>query len=287
MKRNQPLDRSFAKAKQPWSSEEVGYLREHYGLVTIENIAIHLGRSPNAIKLVVYRLLGGARRLGLCSPNMMGSHLFWTRERALDALKKIVNELDTLPTSDDVYNILKKGRFDWPPASYIYRYFKTFPSAWTTAGAKKSRIDKASAKWTDEEDEYLLDHAGNIKLETIASYLNRTYGSVRGRLRWHNHLKARHNQGYLSAAELARYFNCSYHRVREKLQDKTIKGFKSRIRNEWQVDLADIDDEARMVLTQPKITHKETVTDVGDYDIRYGLSRRKINGKTQRVPVLV
>ncbi len=285
MKRK-PLDRRFKNAKKPWSPEEVDYLREHYGIVAIEDMSTHLDRSPSSIKLTIYRFLGGARKLGRCSPNMMGACLFWTEQRTLDALKEVAKDLKVLPTSDDLYNSLKKGRFDWPPASYIYRYFQTFPNAWTAAGVGKSRIDKAHAKWTEKEDEYLLDHAGNIKLETIARTLGRSYGSVRGRLRWHDHLKARHNQGYLSAAELAKYFNCSYHRVRRLLLNGSIKGFRSRIRTEWQVDLADINDEARAMLSRAKITHKQSPVDVGDYSIRHGLCRRKIDGRTQRVPVL-
>lgn len=281
------LDRRFENGKKPWSSEEVSYLSEHYGIVAIEDISTHLGRSPNSIKVAVYRCLGGAKKLGRCSPNMMGAHLFWTEQRTREALKEVAKELKILPTSDDLYNTLKKGRFDWPPASYIYRYFQTFPNAWAAAGVGKSRIDKAHAKWTEKEDEYLLDHAGNIKLETIARTLGRSYGSIRGRLRWHNHLRARHNQGYLSAAELAKYFNCSYHRVRRLLLDGSIKGFRSKIRTEWQVDLVDIDDEARSILSLAKITHKQGPVDVGDYEVRHGLCRRQINGKTQRVPVLV
>jgi len=285
MKRK-PLDRRFKNAKKPWSPEEVDYLREHYGIVAIEDMSTHLDRSPSSIKLTIYRCLGGARKLGRCSPNMMGAHLFWTEQRTLDALKEVAKELKVLPTSDDLYNSLKKGRFEWPPACYIYRYFRTFPNAWATAGAGKARIDKANAKWTEEEDEYLLDYAGNVKLEAIAKRLGRSYGSVRGRLRWHDHLKARHNQGYLSAAELAKYFGCSYHRVRKLLLDGLIKGYKSKVRNEWQVDFGDIDDEARARLSRAKITHKQSPVDVGDYGVRHGLCRRKIDGRTQRVPVL-
>lgn len=286
MKRK-PLDKRFKNAKKPWSSEEVDYLREHYKVLAIEDISTHLDRSPHSIKAAIYRCLGGARKLGQCSPNMMGAYLFWTEQRTLEALKEVTKQLEILPTSDDLYNSLKKGRFEWPPACYIYRYFKTFPNAWLIAGVDKSRIDKAHAKWTEEEDEYLLDHAGNVKLEAIAKRLGRSYGSVRGRLRWHNHLKARHNQGYLSAAELAKYFGCSYHRVRRLLLGGLIKGFRSKIRNEWQIDLADIDDETRARLSRPKITHKRSPVDIGDYDIRHGLCRRNIDGRTQRVPVLV
>jgi len=286
MKRK-PLDIRFGHAKKPWSFEEVDYLREHYGTVAIEDISTHLDRSPNSIKVAVYRCLGGARKLGRCSPNMMGAHLFWTEQRVLKALKEVAKELKILPTSDDLYNSLKKGRFEWPSACYIYRYFRTFPNAWLIAGVDKSRINKAHAKWTEEEDEYLLLHAGDVKLEDIARRLGRSYGSVRGRLRWHDHLRARHNQGYLSAAELAKYFGCSYTRVRKLLSAGLIKGFRSKIRNEWQVDLVDIDDEARSILSLAKITHKQGPVDVGDYEVRHGLCRRQINGKTQRVPVLV
>lgn len=276
-----------AMAKNPrWTPEEIEYLRTHYGLKPKKEISVDLGRSLHAIQNIFYRRLGGATRLELCSPNLQGAKLVWTKEKVIEGLQAAAKELGRqLPTSDEVYNPLKKGRYDWPPALYIYKYFPTFAVAWLAAGIKPSRVNLSSTKWTEEEDEYLLTHAGDIRLVTIAKYLRRSYGGVRGRLRFKNHLKARHNQGYLSAAELAKHYNCPYHRVRDALIAGKIKGFRSRIRNDWQVDLVDIDEQALEILEQPKLkTHRTTPPDIGDYMKRHGLKRTKVNGK--RVIVL-
>jgi len=273
-------------AKEPkWTPEELYYLRRHLGLNSKKEISDHLGRSKYAIQNTAYRKLGGAKRLGLCSQNMQGAKLVWTREKVIEGLQIAAKELDPIPTSDDIYNSLKKGRYDWPPAIYIYRYFPTFAVAWLTAGVNPKRVDLASTKWTEEEDEYLLTHAGDIRLVDIAKHLRRSYGGVRGRLRLKNHHKARHNQGFLSAAELAKYYNCPYHRVRLALVAGKIKGFRSRIRKDWQVDLTELDGQALDILQQPKLkSYRTTPPDVGDYEKRHGLKRTVVDGKTVRVP---
>ncbi len=239
-------------AKNPnWTTEELDYLRLHYGLKSKREISAHLGRSFSAIQNVLYRRLGGALKLERCSPNMQGRKLVWTREKVIEGLKAAAEEFNPIPTSDTIYNRKKKGRYDWPPVTYIFRDFKTFPEAWLAAGVDPERISMDSAKWTEHETEYLLEKAGDMKLVTIAKNLRRPYGGVRGRLRILNN-KARHNQGYLSAAELAKHFNCPYHRVREALVAGKIKGFRSRIRKDWQIDLIDLDDAALEILNQSK-----------------------------------
>ena len=274
-------------AKGPnWTPAEIAFLKEHLGKMTRKGLADRLGRTPFAIQNTIYRKLGGITKLGLGSPNRLGRRLIWTKEKVIEGLQTAAKELGRhLPTSDDVYNPLKKGRYDWPPAVYVYKYFPTFAVAWLAAGIKPSRVNLSSTKWTEEEDEYLLTHAGNIRLADIAKHSRRSYGAVRGRLRFKNHLQARHNQGYLSAAELAKYYKCPYHRVRQALLDGKIKGFRSQIRRDWQVDLADIGSQALEVLLQPKLkSHKNSPTDVGDYEKRHGLKRIRLDGKTVRVP---
>jgi len=212
-------------------------------------------------------------------PNFRGNRRVWTRDRVLAALIQAAAEIQgPLPTSDDIWNRLKKGRYDLPPASRIYEFFHSFPAAWCAVGMPKKQISKRFAKWTEAEDSYLLDFAGQHTLERIARHLGRTYPAVRARLRGYK-IQSRHNQGFLSAAELAKEYNCSCHRIRVALKEGKIKGVFDKKRNRWAVDLADLTPEALIILTAPKHTHKNSETDLGNYYQRHGLKRQNINGK--------
>jgi len=287
-----------------WTESDLAYVRRYFGVLKTEDIADYLGKSVNAVNLIVQRKLGGrkvlraqndeARNVAAASgikcaepvsPNLRGQGVvMWTREKVLEGLQAVAKEFKMVPTSDEIYNPVKKGRFDWPPAIYIYKYFPTFPEAWLAAGVGPKRINLSSAKWTTREDAYLLDHAGNIRLVDIARHLRRSYPAVRGRLRFKNHLKARHNQGLLSAAVLSKHYDCPYHRVRDALIAGKIKGYRSPIRREWQVDLADIDEVALEILSGPKLkSYRNRPPDRGDYYERYGIRRTTVDGKTIRV----
>ena len=129
----------------------------------------------------------------------------------------------------------------------------------------------------------MLEYAGKHLLEEIARHLGRTYPAVRARLnKWHK-IQSRHNQGYLSAAELAKEYNCSCHRIRDALKAGKIKGRFDKRRNRWDIDLADLTPEALLILTAPKRTHNNCETDLGDYYRRYRLGRRQINGEVRVV----
>lgn len=216
-------------------------------------------------------------------PNFIGSHRrFWTKERVLDTLAKAMDEIKgPLPTSDEVWNVIKKGRLDWPGTNRILEYFDTFPRAWLSAGAPKERVLLSHAKWMREEDNYLKENAGKLTLEAIATNLRRSYPSVRGRLRWYG-MNARDNQGFFSAAQLSKEFKVPYHRILQELGRKTIKARRHKERNTWVIDMGKLTREEVELLTRPKVTHKSK-TDYGDYEHRYGLVRRNIGGRIMRV----
>ena len=86
-------------------------------------------------------------------------------------------------------------------------------------------------------------------------------------------IASRHNQGFLSAAELAKEYGCPYHRVRTLLNDGIIKARYDSRRNRWEVDPDDITPTVASLLEAPKRTHKTWPTDVGDYYQRYGIRR--------------
>ena len=94
---------------------------------------------------------------------------------------------------------------------------------------------------------------------------------------------SRHNQGFMSAAEIAKEFDSPYHRVRNMLIAGKLKGKYDRKRNRWEIDPIDITPEVIILLTAPKITHKTWPTDKGNYYTRYGLCRRIIEGQVMVV----
>jgi len=151
-------------------------------------------------------------------PNYIGKKRFWTRERVLSALVEAAKEIKgSLPCSDREWNKRKKGRLDWPTSTRILFYFHGIARGWLAAGVSKERLSLKNLKWTRDEDGYLLDKAGTLTLKVIASRLGRSYGATRTRLNKNYGIASRVNQGYLSAAELAKEYSCSCHRIRQAL----------------------------------------------------------------------
>jgi hypothetical protein len=213
-------------------------------------------------------------------PNYAGSHQrYWTRELTLQRLfyaSRIIR--GRLPCCDREYNRLKKDRLDWPPAARVLGYFGSMARAWLAAGVDKKRVTLGNNDWSPEEDEYLQDRAGAATLDEIGVYLRRTAAACKRRL-YSMGITARDNQGYLSASQLAREYNCSCHRIRLLLADGLILGTYDPVRHRWQVDPLDITPQAEALLRAPKRTHKDSPTDLGDYYQRYGLRRTLRNGK--------
>ena len=216
-------------------------------------------------------------------PNWIGKRRFWTRERVIAGLVVAAREIEgPLPCLDASYSRRKKGHLDWPVAPRVLGYFGAMARGWLAAGEPMSRVSLHNVPWTEEEKAYLLEYAGNHTLKRIARKLSRSYGAVRGQLRIKK-IVSRHNQGYFSAADLAKEYNCSYHRIRLALAAGKIKGCYDRSRNRWQIDLSELTPEAKEILARPKRTYKTCPSDLGDYYTRYGLCRRVINGRVMAV----
>jgi hypothetical protein len=282
--RSSPRGRIRTKPHKRWTSEETEKLRLWLGPggMKIEELAAWLQRSPDAIKNKAAELhISYARK----ATNRHGPSLYWTEERVLEGLRKFIAETrGELPTSDDVYMPLQKGRRDLPAALYVYRYFRSFPIAWRAAGAPKSRLNFTNAKWREADVEYLLEHAGTIRLEDIAVHLGRTYQAVRAKIGGKGlGITARANQGLLSASLLAKEFNTSYHRVCTLLAAGNLPGYFNERRHCWQVDLGDLTEEHKALLGAPRDTHKNTPVDRGDYYQRYGLMRTMVDGRLKVV----
>lgn len=216
-------------------------------------------------------------------PNWQGRKRLWTEEKVISALAEAIKQTKgPLPCRDDLYNKIKKGKLDWPPSARILKYFHSMARAWLAAGAPRRRVRLFNIDWTEEEKEYLLEHAGTYTLKRIARDLIRTYGAVRGELRSVG-IASRHNQGFMSAAEIAKEYDCPYHRVCHMLSARILRGRYDRKRNRWRVDPGTISAKIETLLRAPKVTHKSSVTDRGDYYQRYGISRCRIGGKVVAV----
>lgn len=208
-----------------------------------------------------------------------GNQRLWTKEKVLEGLARAAHEIrGPLPCCDRDYNLIKKGRLDWPTSHRVLEYFGSMARGWLAAGVPRKRITLRNIDWEPSETGYLLDKAGTLTLEQIARHLRRSYGACKRQL-YRFGMTARANQGYCSAAELSKLYDCPYHRVRQLLSTGAVRGFFDRKRNQWQVDLGDITGSEEILLRAPKRTHKNTPTDLGNYYQRYGLMRRLVDGR--------
>jgi len=208
-------------------------------------------------------------------PNWIGGRKrLWTREHVLDALAAAAKEIKgPLPCLDAKYNELKRGRLDWPTSHRILEFFGSMARAWLAAGAPMRRISMRNLLWTPEETAYILDHAGEMTITDIGKRLRRSYGGVRRQL-YKFGIRARNNEGYLSAAQLSKELPCSCDRLRRMLNNGLIPGaLFDEVRNRWKIDLLAITPELRAKLTAPRRSHHTWPLDVGDYYARYGISR--------------
>ncbi len=208
----------------------------------------------------------------------------WTKEKIEEAIKRIISTTSGLIPVDDC-GWDKFARENNGPCIYTIRhnYIElNLAQALLNLGAPHSRVSLRFTHWTNEEKEYLLVYAGIKSIRAIARHLHRSPGSVRTMLNKRYHVRARQNQGYCSAAELAKEYNCSYHRVRTLLREKVIPSHYDKERHQYQVDVVDITEDMKILLTKPKVTHKKHPTDLGNYEQRHNLTRTRINGKTVR-----
>jgi len=220
-------------------------------------------------------------------PNWIGSHnRFWTREKVLEGLAAAGQSISgPLPCCDRTYNEIKTGRLDWPTTHRILEYFGSMARAWLAAGFPKDRISLRNIAWIPEEIVYLKEYAGDKTLKQIAAYLRRSRDAVKHRL-YELDIKARDNQGYLSAAQVAQHFNCPYHRVRDGLLAGELPGSLDKVRNRWRVDLIKLSAENKAMLMAPKRTYTTFPPDLGNYYQRHRIKRTIINGKLERVPAV-
>jgi len=231
------------RGDRAWTDDEMVLLADLVVAgASVAQIAGSLRRTESAIgnraSLILCPVDGHLPRWGA---RRYGERMYWTPERCLDGLRCAMIEIDgPLPASTDDYNALKKGRL-WPTSHAVLVLFHSMPAAWLAAGAPAERIHVKSRRWTKAEVTFLLEHAGSVKLTDIAKRLNRTYPAVRARLGSKGMgLKARENQGYLTAAIAARELGLPYSTVFDLLAAQLLRGRYSKRMHRWYIDPAEI-----------------------------------------------
>ncbi|MGE0227789.1 MAG: hypothetical protein AB7I38_11120 [Dehalococcoidia bacterium] len=205
-----------------------------------------------------------------------GHGVVWTPERIEDALRAYVKRTaGMLPSGSDEYSAVKKGDPSLPVAVTVVERYGAISRAWLAVGAPKSRVKFLGDAWTEEEVEYLLEHAGNQTLKQIETRLHRSRAACRRKL-YDLGLRARDAQGFMSAQQVAVEYGCGVKRVLTLIRNGELKAHHPAGKtNIWAVDPSDAKAVAHL-LRAPKRTHRPENgyrTDFGDYRAHYGIRR--------------
>lgn len=244
-----------------WTPEDEERLLEAHGRgVSVEALADWLERTPNAIRV---RL----QRLGAITPpdfdavsdpmerwghGIPGRTRYWTKERVTEALQAYVKRTaGMLPSTSDEYNVLKVGDPTLPPSSRVLEYYGAMARAWLQLGAPRARCPLLGCAWTEEEVTYLLDHAGERTLNSIAKSLHRSYASCRRKL-YDLGTRARDAQGTMNATQAARELGVPVNRVQDLINKGVLKArHPAGKRNMLAIEVEDL-EAVRHLLTAPR-----------------------------------
>lgn len=205
-----------------------------------------------------------------------GYGVIWTPERIEAALRAYVRRSSgMLPSGSDEYNALKKGDPSLPVAVTVVKRYGGISRAWLAVGAPKARVSFLGDAWTDEEVEYLLEHAGSQTLRQIEKRLHRSWSACKRKL-YDLGIRARDAQGYMSASQVAAEYSCPQGRVIRLIERGVLKAHRPAGKtNLWAIDPADA-KAIEAQLRAPKRTHRPENgyrTDIGDYRAHYGIRR--------------
>lgn len=272
-----------------WTDDDMAQLADlvAIGAPRVE-IAELLDRSLAAIDIRARRILcpidGNKPRWGAAP---YGQKLYWTQVRTLAGLQDFAQKhRGALPTSDHDYNSLKVGHMEWPTAQKVLEYFgSSMASAWEAAGVSRKRFNRGWVEWSDEDDQYLLEHAGEETLKLVGAHLGRTAPACKRRLYDLKAGRARDVPGWLSAAQVAKEYAAPLSRVIRLIQAGTLPAFKVKGGHYWRVNPIDADHIKQLLEAPKKHSYQASPPDVGDYYRRYGLRRTMRDGRIVRVQV--
>ena len=278
--------------KRPWTPAEMEVLDS--ALRTgraLEEVAVELGRSLNAVRIRRQRFFPSPARDLSRSPGWQGGRVpgggrYWTAERIDEGLRDFARRhKGPLPTSDHVYNALKAGHMQWPTANAVLARHGRMADAWAAIGEPKTRYNRGWAPWSQADDDLLLERAGSMTLKLIAPRLGRSWQACRRRLYDLGAGRARDVSGYMSAMQVAAEYQCPVGRVEALIRSGELPAHKVNGGHYWRID----PDDLRAVeakLRAPKRTHRKARLDTGDYRRHYGYRRvTGPDGKRRQVAV--
>lgn len=279
-----------AQLQRTWSAAEMAVLSEGVaaGKTNAELAALLPGRSAVAIQIRKQRFLPKDPVDVSKSPGWgkgrPGGGKYWTPERVIEGLRDYARvNRGPLPTSDHDYSAAKKGHLEWPTAGEVLAQFGTMAAAWAASGAPKSRYNRGWVPWTQADDDYLLDHAGEQTLKVIARKLGRSWPACKRRLYDLGAGRARDVAGYLSAMQVAAEYGCPLARVKKLIASGELPAFRVHGGHYWRIAPEDC-ERLKAVLSAPKRhSYQGSAPDIGDYDRRYGYRRVRVNGRIVRV----
>lgn len=270
---------------RPWTDAEMAALAEGLGAGrSVEELAVELGRSVDAVRIRRNRFLPPVERPNRFGSAPLGNRRWWTRERTLEGLRDFARRnRGQLPTSDHLYSLAKKGHMEWPPATRVLEFFGTMAGAWEAAGASRARYTRGWVAWTQDDDDYLLEHAGEQTLKVIAKHLGRSWAACKRRLYDLGAGRARDVSGHLSAAQVAQEYGCPQGRVIQLIKAGELRASRVRGGHYWRIAPEDL-KAVEPKLRAPKRTHRASEPHAGDYRRRNGLRRvRDADGRLREV----
>ena len=120
------------------------------------------------------------------------------------------------------------------------------------AGADRRRVTCEGSRWTNQDDNNLMEWAGVFTRVTVARKPMRSEGSVHRRA-YDLGVSFRQNAGYLSALEVAKHLGCDIKCVYDSIASKVLRAHKPvGVNNRWAIDPADITEEVITALKRQR-----------------------------------
>ena len=132
--------------------------------------------------------------------------------------------------------------------------------------------------WTKEEDLYLEDNVGTLKLQTLAKRLGRTLPAVESRILFLGIANTKLMSGRVTANELASALKIDSHAVKRWIQNHGLKAVNKATRTEAKFHLIDINDFWRWAeANKEKINFSKIETDILAPEPNWVNEQRKID----------
>lgn len=177
--------------KKRWTMEEIEYLEDNWGFVTLETLVRNLQRTESGI-------FGQVRRLGLGKSQYAGG-LFYTPNQLADILRKCHKEIYQLCeigeikvrkkrlikerayqiSLDSILEFLRDNPDKWDSRNVEEYAFGIEPDWMKEKRKKDLEIPKHHRRWTREEENQLIRYANlGYEMKYIADIFGRTIHAI-------------------------------------------------------------------------------------------------------------